>query len=165
MGELKWPVRGLEHIPLKPGSVVVLAAPPVTGKTTFALDLALHWASSGHRVVLAPTETDLDYRLMLRERSSDITAAGRNLLALLSTRLNVDAISRVALEAGADAIIIDELQFLRCGKSHFTIAEIANRLGCVVVATCTRNPMIDTIMDATGPARYENMPSVGKAVL
>ena len=165
MDELKWPVRGLEHIPLNPGSVVVLAAPPATGKTTFALDLALHWASSGHRVVLAPTETDLDYRLALRERSSAIAAAGRNLLAFLSTHLDVDALSRTALEIGADAIIIDELQFLRCGKSHFTIAEMANRLGCVVVGTCTRNPMIDTIIDATGTARYENMPRVRKAVL
>lgn len=163
--ELKWPVRGLEHISLRPGAVVVLAAPRRTGKTTFAQDLALHWARIGHRVVLAPTESEFARRLVQQGYpAAAVEAAGRNLLICDAHRVDIDALYAAATMIDADAIIVDELQFLRYGKPHETISEMALRLGCVVVATCGRSAMIDTIVDATAHIRVAQMPRIGTGV-
>ncbi len=163
--ELQWPVRGLEHISLRPGSVVVLAAPRRTGKTTFATELALFWAQRGYRVVLAPGETDFVRQLApLRYPPAVAEAAAWNLLVYDALRVDIGALSKAAATIGADAVVIDELQFLRYNKSRDTIAEMARRLGCVVVATCGRNEMIDTIIDATNHVRVEGMPKVRMGV-
>lgn len=163
MNELKWPVRGLEHIALHPGSVVVFAAPRRTGKTTFAADLAVRWALLGHRVALAVPETD-PIGFLFRHGCSESAAerAGRNLLVLNALPLTTDAIANAANMIAADAIIIDDLQFLRYGIHGDTIAEIASKLGCVVVATCGRNPMIDCIVDSTAAIRVNAMPKIGR---
>jgi replicative DNA helicase len=52
--------------PLLPGMVGILAAPDGQGKSMYLEQVAEHWASNGHRVVMVHLEDSLDYKLNRR---------------------------------------------------------------------------------------------------
>lgn len=52
--------------PLLPGMVGIIAAPDGQGKSIMLEQIAEHWASNGHRVVMVHLEDSLDYKLNRR---------------------------------------------------------------------------------------------------
>lgn len=160
MENLKWPVKGLEHIALKPGTLVVLAAPRCKGKTTFAVELAQEW-SREHRVVLHTTESN-PHRLIAKHPG----LANPNLLIADTVYPTINTLSTAVRRVSADVLIVDELGFLRSAgdptRSGDSLKTLAERCGCVVVATCSRSPMIDAIIDADAALKVTAMPDVRK---
>lgn len=160
MANLKWPIKGLEHIALEPGTLVVLAAPRRTGKTTFAVELARKW-SREHRVVLSTTESN-PRRLVAKHPD----LLNPNLLIADIPNPTVRSLSSAVRRITADVLIVDELGFLRLAGdsagSCDSLKTLAERCGCVVVAACGRSPMVDAIIDADAALKVNSMPAIRK---
>lgn len=160
MANLKWPVKGLKHIALEPGTLVVLAAPRCTGKTTFAVELAQEW-SREHRVVLCTTESN--HRRLVAKHPGLLSP---NLLIADIANPTVRSLSSAVRRIDADVLIVDEIGLLRLlGDSTGgcdSLKHLAERCGCVVVATVSRSPMVDAIIDADAALKFNGMPVIRK---
>ncbi len=83
-----------------PGELVVLAARPGVGKTTFALQVAMHNAAKGRSVTFASLEMR-DRELVGRVLCNRATVSGRRLRAAKLERFHLDALDRAASDVAS----------------------------------------------------------------
>jgi DNA repair protein RadA/Sms len=105
---------------LVPGAVALVGGEPGIGKSTLLLQSAAAMCEAGSRVVYASAE---ESAAQLRLRGERLGVRSARLLVLAET--DVDAIVDVAAGAGADALVVDSVQALRCPDVASTPGSVA----------------------------------------
>lgn len=149
MEKLEWPDGVFPDIPApKPGELTVIAAPRVSGKTTFAVDLARAWGRELKVVLCAPRIEALPTEL--RRQLPDLfrVVIGNCSISDLYGRL----VSGGKLD-GPDVLILDEVWLdpepvTGPGRKRSTLKQLAQELRIPVIAIVNRSSAVDAVLAA-----------------
>lgn len=149
MKELEWPDGVFPDIPApKPGELTVIAAPRVSGKTTFAVALARAWGRELKVVLCAPQIEALPPEL--RRQLPDLfrVVIGNCSISGLYRRLVSDG----KLD-GPDVLILDEVWLYPepvtdPGRKRLTLKRLAQELRIPVIAIVNRSSAVDAVLAA-----------------
>lgn len=149
MEELKWPDGVFLDIPApKPGELTVIAAPRVSGKTTFAVELARAWGRELKVVLCAPQIEALPRDLRRQHPDLFRVAIGHGSISDLYRRL----VSGGQLD-GPDVLIFDEVWLdpepvADPGRNRPTLKRLAQELRIPVIAIVNRSSAVDAVLAA-----------------
>lgn len=149
MKELEWPDGVFPDIPApKPGELTVIAAPRVSGKTTFAVALARAWGRKLKVVLCAPQIEALPTEL--RRQLPDLfrVVIGDCSISGLYRRLVFGDIV-----SGPDVLILDEVWLnpepvTEPGRKRLTLKQLAQKLRIPVIAIVNRSSAVDAVLAA-----------------
>lgn len=136
--------------PLMPGMVGIIAAPDGQGKSMYLEQVAEHWASNGHQVVLVHLEDSLEYKRNRRSARHGLVSLDKiedgDLTGEEQARLD-DADERMELWAGY-------LHYYHCAGKSMTeiIRELETRVA-EGVCTCVVFDYLDKVQPTRGQAR------------
>ena len=150
MEKLEWPEGVFPDIPApKPGELTVIAATRVSGKTTFAVELAKAWGRE-RKVVLCVPKTEMLPKELRRWPPSlfriEIQRGG-------VPDLHRDLISDFG-QNGLDVLIVDELWLYPKvpGDAHgglaTTLKQLAQSMRIPIVAIVNRSAAVDAVLAA-----------------
>lgn len=150
MEELKWPDGVFPDIPApKPGELTVIAAPRVSGKTTFAVNLARAWGRERRVVLCVPNIDVLPKELRrwppplfhIEIQRGDVQALHRDLISNFGPH-------------GLDVLIIDEVWLHPkvagpvVGEWATTLKQLAEAFGIPAIAIVNRSSSVDAVLAA-----------------
>lgn len=149
MKELKWPDGVFPDIPApKPGELTVIAAPRVSGKTTFAVELARAWGREWKVVLCVPGIEALPRAL--RWQYPDLFRIAHEHGSI--SDLYRDLVSGYGL-GGPDVLILDEVWLspepvTEPGRKRSTLKRLAQALRIPVIAIVNRSSAVDAVLAA-----------------
>lgn len=149
MEKLEWPDGVFPDIPApKPGELTVIAAPRVSGKTTFAVELARAWGRE-RKVVLCVPQIEMLPRELRRSPPA--------LFRIETERGSISDLRRdlvfVGKLDGPDVLILDEVWLDPepvTGPEHQrpTLKRLAQELRIPVIAIVNRSSAVDAVLAA-----------------
>lgn len=150
MGELKWPKGVFPDVePPKPGELTVIAAPRVSGKTTFALQLAFAWSRELRVALCIPRIEMLPREVRMHPCNDFLVISHDGTISALCRELRARFGS-----CKIGALIIDEVWMEpdrepdpATGK-RATLRTVAQELRIPVIAIVNRSVAIDAVMAA-----------------
>lgn len=149
MDELKWPDGVFPDIPApKPGELTVIAAPRVSGKTTFAVELARAWGRELQVVLCSPGIETLPKELRRFPPALFRIQIERGSISDLYR----DLVSGGKLD-GPDVLILDEVWLYpepvtEPGRKRATLKRLAQELRIPVIAIVNRSSAVDAVLAA-----------------
>lgn len=149
MKELEWPDGVFPDIPApKPGELTVIAAPRVSGKTTFAVELARAWGRERKVVLCVPQIEALPREL--RRFPPDLFHIEIERGSI--SDLYWDLVSGGKLD-GPDVLILDEVWLVpepvtAPDRNRPTLKLLAQELRIPVIAIVNRSSAVDAVLAA-----------------